>query len=334
MNFGNTNYLYFLLLVPFLIFIYIKGYKRKQNLLKKFAGEKLLKKLLNSSNYKIEILKIILIILSFSLAVFSLSSPKYGYKMEEIKRKGGDIIVAVDVSKSMLAEDVKPNRLERAKRKLKDILDILQGDRIGLVAFAGTSFLQCPLTLDYQAFGIFLDYLEPSLIPVGGTSIGNALDTAIKAFPKESKGTQSIILITDGEDQENSIKPLIQTLKDKKIRVFTIGIGKDEGVPIPSEEGLKRDDVGNVVLTKLDSKSLENLSNETGAFFIRSASGDIDVQKIYFEGIKANSKDNDFNTSKRQIWEERFQIFVGLALLFIILEMLLFYRNKSDLSVN
>lgn len=329
MNFGNTDYLYLLLLIPFLVLIYFRAYKKKQNLLKKFAGEKVLEKLLNSSNYKIEIIKILFIILSFSLAIFSLSSPKYGYKIEEVKRRGGDIIVAIDVSKSMLAEDIKPNRLERAKRKLKDILDILQGDRIGLVAFAGTSFLQCPLTLDYQAFGIFLDYLEPSLIPVGGTSIGNALNTAVKAFLKDSKGSQSIIIITDGEDQEDSINPMIKSLKDKNIRVFTIGIGKDEGVPIPSEDGLKKDEKGNIILTKLDSKSLEHLSNETGGFFIRSVSGDIDIQKIYFEGIKANSKDNDFNSSKRQIWEERFQIFVGLALFFLILEMLMFSKFST-----
>lgn len=329
MKFGELNYIYFLILVPLLVFTYYKGFKKKKNLLKQFAGQKVLQKLVNNGSYRLEIIKIVLIILSFSLAVFSLTSPKYGYKIEEIKRKGGDIIVAVDVSKSMMAEDVKPNRLERAKRKLKDLLDTLQGDRIGLVAFAGTSFLQCPLTLDYQAFGIFLDYLDPSLIPIPGTSIGNALDTAIKAFPKENKGTQSIILITDGEDQENSIQPLLQTLKDKKIRVFSIGIGKDEGVPIPSENGLKKDENGNIVLTKLDSKSLENLSKETGGFYINSVSGDIDVQKIYFEGIKNESQDSEFNTSKRQIWEERFQIFVGLALLFLILEMLLNKRYKK-----
>lgn len=329
MKFGDLNYLYLLILIPFLIFAYYKEYKKKQTLLKKFAGQKVLEKLVNSGSYRLEILKIILILFSFSLAVFSLTSPKYGYKIEEIKRKGGDIIVAVDVSKSMMAEDVKPNRLERAKRELKDLLDNLQGDRIGLVAFAGTSFLQCPLTLDYQAFGIFLDYLDPSLIPIPGTSIGNALETAVKAFPKEGRGSQSIILITDGEDQEDSIKPLLQTLKDKKIRVFSIGIGKEEGVPIPDETGLKKDESGNIVLTKLDSKSLDNLSKETGGFYINSVSGDIDVQKIYFEGIKSDSQDGEFNSSKRQIWEERFQIFVGLALLFLILEILLNKRYKK-----
>lgn len=330
MNFGNFYNLYFLFLIPVLIFIYYKGYKKKKFLLKKFAGEKTLKKLLNSSSYKVEIFKIILMLLSFSFAVFALSSPKYGYRTEEVKRKGGDIIIAVDVSKSMLAEDIKPNRLERAKRKLKDILDILQGDRIGLVAFAGTSYLQCPLTLDYQAFGIFLDYLDPSLIPVGGTSIGNALDTALKAFPKEDKGSKSIIVITDGEEQENSINPMISQLQEKNVKVFSIGIGKEEGVPIPAENGLKKDQSGNVVLTKLDAKSLENLSNQTGGFFIRSASGDIDIQKIYFDGIKADSKDSEFNSSKRQIWEERFQIFVGIALFFIILELLIFSRIKKN----
>lgn len=331
MSFGNFYNLYFLILIPVIIFIYYMGNKKKRVLLSKFAGEKVLKTILNSGNYKIQLLKIFLILLSFSFAIFALSSPRYGYKTEEVKRKGVDIVVAVDVSQSMMAEDIKPNRLERAKRKLKDFIDIMQGDRVALVAFAGTSFLQCPLTLDYQAFGIFLDYLEPSLIPVGGTSIGNAIDTAIKAFPKDSTATKSIVLITDGEDQEDSVKQALTSLKDKNIKVFAIGIGKDEGVPIPSEQGLKKDENGNIVLTKLDTKSLEELANQTGGFFVRSVSGDIDIQKIYFQGIKAESKDSEFNSSKRQIWEERFQIFIGIALFFLILEILIFSVNRKKI---
>ena len=328
MNFGNVNNLYFLLLIPFFVFIYYRGLKKKQILLSGFAGERVLKKLLNSGNYKIQILKILLILLSFSLAVFALSSPKYGYKTEDVKQKGVDIVVAVDVSKSMLAEDIKPNRLERAKRELKDFIDILQGDRISLVAFAGTSFLQCPLTLDYQAFGIFLDYLEPSLIPVGGTSIGNAIETAIKAFPKDSKTSKSIVIITDGEDQEGSVKQALSILNGTNIKVFTIGIGKNEGAPIPENGGLKKDENGNIILTKLDSNSLEELSKETGGFFVRSVSGDIDIQKVYYQGIKLDSTDSEFKSSKKQIWKERFQIFVGLALLLLIIEILLYSKSS------
>jgi len=229
----------------------------------------------------------------------------------------------------MLAEDIKPNRLERAKRKLHDLLNILQGDRVGLVAFAGTSFLQCPLTLDYDAFQIFLDYLDPSLIPVPGTSLTNALETAVKAFPKDSDRSKSVILITDGEDQEKSVENIIPTLKTRGIKVFAIGIGREEGAPIPTEQGdFKKDENGNVVLTKLDSSGLKKIAAETGGTFVRSVSGDIDIQKIYQDGIKSTAEDKDFKTSRKKVWQERFQFFVGLGLLLLCLELTLKEQKK------
>jgi Ca-activated chloride channel family protein len=324
MKFGNLFYLFFLWIIPVLIIFYIYSIRKRKRLLEKFASAALLPRLLNSSGKNIYFLKALLLILACTSAIIALTEPKFGYKWEEVSRKGVDIIVAVDVSNSMLAEDIKPNRLERAKRKLSDLITILQGDRIGLVAFAGTSFLQCPLTLDYDAFQIFLDYLDPSLIPVPGTSLSNALETAIKAFPKDSERNKSIILITDGEDQEKAVDNVIPTLKEKGIRVFAIGIGKEEGAPIPTDQGdFKKDENGNVVLTKLDSSTLKKIALQTNGTFVRSVSGDIDIQKIYQEGIKSNSEDKDFKTSSKKIWQERFQIFVGLALMLLCLEFLL-----------
>jgi Ca-activated chloride channel family protein len=334
MKFGNLSYLFFLWIIPVLIIFYIYSIRKRKRLLEKFASPALLPKLVNSGGKKIYYLKALLLILACTSGILALTEPKFGYKWEEVSRKGVDIIVAVDVSKSMLAEDIKPNRLERAKRKLHDLLDILQGDRIGLVAFAGTSFLQCPLTLDYEAFQMFLDYLDPALIPVPGTSITNALETALKAFPQDTERNKSIILISDGEDQEKEVETVIPTLKEKGIRVFAIGIGKEEGAPIPTDQGdFKKDENGNVILTKLDATTLRTIAARTGGTFVRSVSGDIDIQKIYQDGIKKNTEEKDYKTSRKKVWQERFQIFVGLGLLLLCLEFLLGEQRRLPVKV-
>lgn len=322
MKFGNIGILFLLFLIPFIVIFYYKALQKKETKIKAFASLSSLKNLLTYDWKKLYFYKAFLIISSITLIIFSLAQPQYGFREETIIKKGTEIVVAVDVSKSMLAEDIKPNRLERAKRKLNDLVRILQGDKVALVAFAGTSFLECPLTVDYEAFQIFLDYLEPSLIPVAGTSIGNALETSIKAFSKETTKNKSIILITDGEDQEDSVNSVIKTLKDKGIKVFSIGIGKDGGVPIPTTEGLKTDEEGKTVLTKLDTKTLENLSEQTGGIFIRSVSGDIDIKKIY-QSIKSSMEDKEFASGKKQIWEDRFQIFLTLVFILLLLETFL-----------
>ncbi len=324
MKFGNIFYLFFLWIIPILAIFYFYSLRRREVLIKKFANTKVLGLLISSFRKRNYYLKAFLMLFACLSGIIALTEPKFGYGWEEVKRTGVDIIVAVDVSKSMLAEDIKPNRLERAKRKIYDLLHVLQGDRIGLVAFAGSSYLECPLTLDYEAFQIFLDYLDPSLIPIPGTSISNAIETSVKAFQKDSGRGKSIILITDGEDQEHAIQKIIPSLKEKGIRVFAIGIGKEEGVPIPSEEGgFKKDENGNVILTKLDSSTLEKLASETKGSYIRSSSGDIDIQKIYFQGIKENQENKEIKSAKRQVWQERFQFFIALSLLLISLEFLI-----------
>lgn len=334
MKFGNLFYLLFLWLIPLLVFFYYYSFRKRAILLKKFANNKVLSQITNLNlSKKNAYLKSSLVVFAMLLSILALTEPKFGYHWEDVTRRGQDIVIAVDLSKSMLAEDIKPNRLERAKRKIQDFLTILEGDRLSLVAFAGSSFLQCPLTLDYEAFQIFLEYLEPSLIPIPGTSLTNALETSIKAFPKNSSRAKSIILITDGEEQEDKVNTIIPKLKEQHIRVFTIGIGKEEGVPIPDDNGqLKRDENGKVIMTKLDSTTLKNLAEETKGLFVRSVSGDIDIKKVYFEGIKAE-EDKEFKSSKKQVWQERFQIFVALALLLVLLEFVLTERVKPQLRM-
>jgi len=268
--------------------------------------------------------KAFLIIFAILSMVFALMRPRWGFHWEEIKRVGVDLIVAVDCSQSMMATDVQPNRLERAKREIQDLLKMLDGDRIGLVAFAGTSYVQCPLTLDYGAFRIFLDYLDTDLIPVQGTAIGQAINECIGCFDRTQKGSKAIILITDGEDHEGDPLTVASEANQRGIKIFPIGIGKEGGAPIPLQDGsgFKKDRQGNLILSKLDEKTLQKIALDTGGSYVRSVTGDMDLEKIYMEGIKRLSQ-KELASTKKRIWEERFQWFLFLAFIFLIIEQLL-----------
>ena len=234
-----------------------------------------------------------------------------------------DIIVAVDVSQSMLAADIKPSRLERARHEVSDLLNLLDGDRIGLVAFAGTSFLQCPLTLDYQSAGIFLDALEPDLIPIQGTSISHALRTAIEAFSRVEKKSKAIILITDGEDHGGNLEEVSRLALEEGVKIFVIGIGQETGAPIPSAEpgrGFKKDSSGELVLSKFNEPLLQKIAVQSGGTYVRSVIGDMDLQKIYLEDIKQTVATKELRTSRRKRWQERFQWMLALALLCLTAE--------------
>lgn len=335
MKFANPNLFILLWIIPILLFLYIKSFSKKSKLLNSFGEKKVLYKFLNLKSIKKNTYyRATFIILAVFFIIIALLQPQFGYKLEDTVRKGQDIVVAVDVSKSMLASDIKPNRLERAKRELKDFLQILEGDRVGLVSFAGAGFLQCPLTLDYEAFGVFLDYLDPSMIPVAGTSVASALETSLKAFSDKDTRGKSIILITDGEDQEKGIEKVISSLKEKGIKVYSIGIGKEEGSTISFEDGsILRDEEGKIVLSKLDSKTLNNISSSTGGKYIQSISGDMDIKDIYFNGIKSSGEENEFKSSKKKVWEDRFQIFVLLAFILISLEFIFNELSKKESKI-
>ncbi|MCH8157812.1 MAG: VWA domain-containing protein [Nitrospinae bacterium] len=262
--------------------------------------------------------------------ILALTQPRWGYKWEDLKREGVDIIIALDVSNSMLAQEIKPNRLERAKHKIADLLDMLEGDRIGLVAFAGTSYLQCPLTLDYSAARIFLSAIDTELIPVQGTAIGHAIRTSVKAFNTQDMRSRAIILITDGEDHAGDALSAAKWAREQKTKIFAIGIGREIGAPIPDTKpgasGFKKDSQGEVVLTKLDETTLQKIALETGGSYVRSVTGDMDLQKIYLENIKHKVEKKEFRTERRKIWHERFQWMIFLALVCLTIE---YFRRRT-----
>ncbi len=329
MQFGNLTYLFLLWLIPCLVFFYIYTFLKKEKQIKEFCGEELYPKLIPSINKRRQKLKAFFLIAAIFFLIIALVRPKWGFHWEDVKRVGVDIIVAVDVSKSMLAEDVEPNRLERAKREIYDLCRMLEGDRIGLIAFAGTSFVQCPLTLDYGAFRMFMDYLDPDLIPTPGTAIGDAIRKAVESFSRRERKSKALIIITDGEDHGSKPLEAAKMAKKEGIRIFTIGIGKDSGTPIPANDGsggFLKDKKGNVVLSRLDEKTLQKIALETGGSYVRSVTGDMDLDKIYKSEIKGTMEQKELRSTRKKRWEERFQWFIFIALIFIVLEF--FIREK------
>jgi Ca-activated chloride channel homolog len=323
MRFGEPSYLHLLwFLIPFIFFM-IWGLKKKKQLTANFCGNPLLSRLVNPGVEKRHRTKTVFIFLAIIFLLFALTRPRWGYHWEDLHQRGVDVIVALDVSNSMLAEDIKPNRLERAKRKISDLLDMLEGDRIGLVAFAGTSFVQCPLTLDYGAARIFLSAIDTQLIPVQGTAIGNAITASAKAFRTQDKKSKALILITDGEDQTGQALSAAKAAKSQGVKIYTIGIGGEIGAPLPNPSangGFRKNQQGEVILSKLDEITLQKIALETGGSYVRSVTGDIDLKTIYKDQIKKHIEKKELKSERRKIWQERFQWFIFLGIIFLFLE--------------
>ncbi|MBN1493998.1 MAG: VWA domain-containing protein [Candidatus Omnitrophica bacterium] len=324
MQFGDLNYAWFLLLIPGVIMLFRFAGMRKKIAEQKFADLDLVKQLTMHVDSTRVTFKKVLLVLTFTLMVLSLMQPKWGFHWEEIKRKGIDIVVALDLSKSMLAEDIKPNRLERARMEIKNLINILQGDRIGIVTFAGTSFIHCPLTLDYATAKTFLDALDTDLIPEPGTNIGGAIEKALRSFEGVDKQHQVLILITDGEDHEEKVMESVKDARSKGVIIYTIGIGSKVGAPIPitDEQGNKvylKDRSGQVVVSKMDSEMLQKIALMTGGKNGTIGGAQFPLEDIYLNEISKMEK-KELGSMRRKKYENRYQWPLAIALLLLLLE--------------
>lgn len=336
MKFVHLHYFFLLWVIPLLIFFFIWAAKKRQIARDRFAEQSLFARLIPNFNPRRRTLKIILFVHCLVFIVIALARPRWGFKWEEIQRQGVDLFVVLDVSDSMLAQDIKPNRLKRAKHKIRDLLEIVEGDRIGLIAFAGIPFVQCPLTLDYGAVSIFLEHLEPGLIPVKGTAVGDAIRLATKSFDESKRYSKAIILITDGEDHLSKPLEAAKEAKKKGITIYTIGIGNKDGAPIPNLEGngsYRKDAAGNLILSKIDEETLQKVALETGGAYVRSVTGDLDLDKIYHMEIQKKLTKGDLQSTRRKRYEERFQWFIAIALLFLLIEGFISDLKTSRFSV-
>ncbi len=324
MQYGNLNYLYLLFIIPVLAIGYMIFFKRRMRDLNRFARLDLLEKTGFSLSRKKQWLKAVLMIIGILFLIVTLIEPKWGYHWEEVEKKGIDIMIAVDTSRSMLADDVKPNRLEVAKREIEDLLKILEGDRVGLIAFAGRAFTYCPLTSDYSAFRLFLNDLNVNIIPVGGTAVSEAIYKGIDAFGENENNHKAMIIITDGENHEADPLKAASKAKEKGIVIYTVGVGKKEGsyIKIINEQGketLLKDAHGQVVKSRLDEITLNKIALETGGLYTPAYGTKWGLAKIYNESI-VQIEGTVYKTQRVKKYVNRFQIPLFFALIFICLE--------------
>jgi len=331
MKFANPfllNLLWGLILV-FALMVY--GILKREKILFLFAKSDMFPLIVPGLDTRRRWIKAILILLAFGFAIAALSGPQWGYKWEKVTQKGVDIMIALDCSKSMLAQDIKPNRLERAKREIIDLLRMMKSDRAGLVAFSGKAILQCPLTLDHEAFNIFLKVLEPGFLPVGGTNLRDAINACYHGFEKTADTQKAIIIITDGENTTGDGEEIVKEMAKQGIKIFCIGVGDVQGAPIPDEKGgFKKDGSGNIILSKVDEKGLETMAAMTGGAYVRSVAGDMDLDLIYKTRILGTMDQKTLTSGKQKIWENRYQWFLFPCLLLLLVEFMMPAQKKIN----
>ena len=270
-----------------------------------------------------------LVVAAAALIVIAIAGPMWGFRWEHVKRQGIDLVVALDTSRSMLATDVKPNRLERAKLAVRDLVDEARGDRLGLVAFAGSAFLQCPLTLDRGAFLESLEAIQVGIIPRGGTALAAAIDTSLDAFEGKQGKNQAIVLITDGESHEGDLDAAISHAKERGVRIFTVGIGTPEGELIPGAAGgFFKDRQGQVVKSRLDEATLERIAVDTGGVYLRAAGAGLGLSGLYRDHIATLEKRELESTLERR-YDLRYQFPLAAAFLLLLLEPLVGDRRTA-----
>ena len=332
MSFGVPGWLWGLLLIPLLIALFVRSEHRGLKRLQQFVSARLLPQLAGTVNRPRRIIRFGLLLLGLALAVVSLAQPRWGYTFEDVKRKGLDLLIAVDTSRSMLSNDVQPSRLERVKLAIQDLIDELQGDRVGLIAFAGRSFLQAPLTIDYDAVIEAVNDLDTKTIPEGGTNISSAITLATQSFGKSAMGNRALIIFTDGEELSGDAVKTAKAAADAGVRIFTIGVGTPQGslIPITGDDGetsFVKDSAGQVVKSKLDDKRLREIAEATGGFYLHLENGPRMMQQIQAEGLaKMQAAEMDVRLSRRPI--ERYEWPLGAALIALALSILIPERKR------
>ena len=326
-NFAQAQFLALLLLIPFLFVIQALVLKLRRNRIRKFGDENLVRQLMPSYSRSKVWVRLTFFALGFFFFVIGLSRPQIGAKIKEHETKGAEIMIALDVSNSMLAEDYSPNRLERAKLAITRLVDKLRDDRIGLIVFAGNSFVQLPITTDYVSAKMFLNSISTESVPVQGTAMGDAISTAMKSFSLQSEKSRAVIVITDGENHEDDPVSAAQQAAELGVRVFTIGVGSPEGKPIPFEGELLKDKNGEIVVTRLDESILRDVADAGDGLYVRAGTSEFGLNPVINEIKKM--EDEKYSSVVFEEYDEQFMNFFAIALIFFVLEMLVGDRKPK-----
>ena len=326
LNFAQSQYLLLLLLIPVFFLVQALVLRMRRNRIRKFGDEALVSGLMPSYSKGKVWVRLVLFSIGFFFFVIGLSRPQIGAKLKEHETKGAEIMIVLDVSNSMLAEDYSPNRLERAKLAISRLVDKLREDRIGLIVFAGNSFVQLPITTDYVSAKMFLNSITTGSVPVQGTAIGEAINTAMRSFSGQSEKSRAIIVITDGENHEDDPVAAAKQAAEMGVRVFTIGVGSPEGKPIPMDGELLKDKNGEIVVTRLDEKVLQDVAQAGNGVYVRAGNSEFGLNPI-IENIK-RMEDEKYNSIVFEEFDEQFMYFLGIALFFFVIEMLVGDRRS------
>jgi Ca-activated chloride channel family protein len=330
-RFGDQRILIGLAAIPVLVLLFylMRGLTRRR--MRGWADEPMLARLMPEVSSFRTALRFTLWMVALVLVIVALARPQYGTKLAEVKRKGIEIIIALDVSNSMMAEDIQPNRLENAKMAISRLIDRLQNDKIGLIVFAGDAYIQMPVTTDYAAAKLFLNSISPQIVPRQGTAIGAAIQLAMRSFTPESEKSRAIVIITDGENHEEGAEEAAKEALAAGIRVHTIGIGSPQGVPIPvsgpdGRQDFRKDAEGNVVISKLNEELLKKIAASAEGIYVRATASRTGLNNILDEMNRMEKKEIEMKVYSE--FDEQFVYYAGLALLILFIDSFLSIRKS------
>jgi Ca-activated chloride channel homolog len=334
MHFARPEYLNLLWAIPALSLFFCWSFRNRQRKLEKVVGRSLVSRLTEDFSRGKAILKAILLMGFFTFSILAVARPQWGMHLQTVRRHGVDIIAALDTSYSMNADDVAPNRLEKAKGEIRGLIRKSEEDRIGLISFAGTAVVQCPLTLDHGAIHLFLDAAATGMIPDPGTSLSSAIDTATSAFIEKERKYKVLVLFTDGEDLEGQVDKAVGKAKDAGVIIYAVGIGTSKGVPIPILDAkgdvieYRKDPNGTVVRSSLDERSLAEIVARTGGSYFRSTTSESEIQELYNDISGLEKK--ELESKQLQNYEDQFQYPLALAVFFLIAESCISEKRKPE----
>jgi Ca-activated chloride channel family protein len=328
----NKYFLLTLVLIPLFIIVYLAMNKWRKNALKNYGDLSVIKQLFPDVSATKRIWKFILFSVAFLPLIIGIANPQVGTKMEEVKNSGADLMICLDVSNSMKAEDLRPNRLEKAKLSVSKLIDKLNGDRIGIIVFAGEAYVQLPITTDYAAAKLFLESINTDMVSSQGTAVGKAIDLAVESFGKDQGNGKAIFIITDGENHEDDAISSAKAAAEKGITVHTIGMGSPNGSPIPIYRGnvnigFRKDKDGNTVVTKLNELMLQEVAAAGNGVYVRASNADVGLNNLLNAIEKLEKK--EYQSKLYGNFEDRFQWFIAPALLLLLIELLLTERKSK-----